>query len=123
MAFRLLDTVATSLSGIWAMLGLFGLFVRTFRKQAKSWMRSWFFELRPFYLPAVTYHTIHEAMTGDVHPYWAFALNTGCSYAAWYFYKNIFGDDDRWKKRRTKVVESVKQKGSKLVVVPAGTPS
>jgi hypothetical protein len=38
---------------------------------------------------------------------------------AWWITRNWPSDDDRWKRRRKKLTEAVKQKAGRLVVVPA----
>jgi hypothetical protein len=38
----------------------------------------------------------------------------------WWLWRNDKDDDDRWKRRRTKLAEKVEQVGGKLTVTPVG---
>lgn len=75
-------------------------------------------ELRPLYLPAVAVAAVTAALT-DYGPLWSQAFMTALNIVGWWLYKNVGGDDDRWKRRRQKLAEKVEQVGGRLVVAPA----
>jgi hypothetical protein len=88
------------------------------------WFRDWhfplgrwlFFELRPFYLPALgVYMGIQLA---SKVPSWINWLTFAIDLAIWFFYKDFKDDDDRWRKRRNKASQAIARVGARLVVVP-----
>jgi len=74
-------------------------------------------ELRPFYLPAVILRIGLLVMSGEMLGY--NTLYMAAALANWFLYKDV-DDDDRWKRRKAKLVEKIQRQGAHLVVVPAG---
>jgi len=73
-------------------------------------------ELKPLYwlmLPCYTYHV----MNAD-QPAWVKTVNLAGALATVWIVNRI-DDDDRWKKRRKKLLEKVSQVAGRLVVTPA----
>lgn len=83
-----------------------------------KWLGFIFSEIKPFYLTIVIINIAILSMSGELlrHPYsiWESFVWLCC----WWVYKDTIDDDDRWKKRKKKVLDKVKRLGSKLVVVP-----
>lgn len=82
-------------------------------------VRTVFWELRPFYLPAVVVKAALAMVGGDFDGIdaLAFVLNL----VNWVLLKDPRDDDDdRWKRRRTKAAEKVRVSGSRLVLAPVG---
>ena len=73
-------------------------------------------ELRPLYLPAVAVIIAGYVMTGEMLGWHTFF--SACSILNWFFYKDI-DDDDRWKRRKAKLLARVTRRGGRLVAVPA----
>ncbi len=78
-----------------------------------------FWELRPFYLPAVVLLAGTYGHFTDPLADFSYASEVAC----WFLWKDSDGDDNRWKRRRRRVVEAVRRVGSRLAVVPAGSPT
>jgi len=74
-------------------------------------------ELRPFYLPAVGVVITRLVLAGEMRGWNIFF--EACALANWWFFKDV-DDDDRWKRRKAKLVAMVQRQGSRLVVVPGG---
>jgi hypothetical protein len=79
-------------------------------------LRTIFFELRPFYVPAATVNWVIYMSTHrmDMIDY----LGLVFTVIAWFWFRNRGGDDDRWKRRAKKLASKVQARGSRLVVVP-----
>jgi len=73
-------------------------------------------ELKPFYLPALAVSTVLGCLDGFS---WNTAVHAGFGVLNWFLLKDL-DDDDRWKRRKEKLVEKVSRSGSRLVVHPAG---
>lgn len=84
---------------------------------ARRCCRAIWAELKPFYLTATAVIIARHVMTGEMVG-WN-ALWDACRIYNWFQFKDI-DDDDRWKRRKAKLVEKVAQRGGRLVVVPAG---
>lgn len=81
-------------------------------------LRLWA-ELRPFYLPAVVVAIGGYVLAGEMLGWNTFY--SACYIVNWFAYKDIDDeDDDRWKRRKKKVLDAVARVGARLVVVPAG---
>jgi len=81
--------------------------------------RNIYHELRPFYWAAVLALRAPIIMKNGLLAYvldWVHYLSWGISIFVWVALKDI-DDDDRWKRRRKKLAEAVKQIGDRLVVV------
>lgn len=77
-------------------------------------------ELRPFYLPAALIIISDDVVTGRLWGSGWAIFGDAALLACWWLYKDV-DDDDRWKRRRAKVVGKVKALASgRLTVVPAG---
>lgn len=74
-------------------------------------------ELRPVYLPGVAILIAQHVMAGEMLG-WNSLLHA-CQIFNWFAFKDI-DDDDRWKRRKAKLVERIERRGARLVVVPAG---
>jgi hypothetical protein len=111
-------TLACSLVSLAWILAAF--FIKLIPRGRNRITRAVFWELRPFYLPAVVVGYVLDSVA-DGHPVGAlriifFAVNV----ANWWWYKDAdTDDDDRWKRRRRKVAEKVERVGGRLAVVPA----
>src|SRR6266498_3598042 len=72
-------------------------------------LRTLFCELRPFFLPSaclmLVYATIHHESL-----FWR-SFTFACNVVNWFFYKDRFDDDDRWKRRKAKLAETVRAVG------------
>lgn len=79
------------------------------------WMYA---ELRPFYLPCAIVIITRNVVTGDILHGLTW-LGDFFALLCWFSFKDIDIDDDRWKRRKARVLEKVKRLGSRLVVVPA----
>lgn len=71
-------------------------------------------EVRPLALFAIPIDTFHELMSYD--PFWD--TLTLVFNSIWFYLCLKDNKDDRWKRRKKKSLEKVKQLGGKLVVVP-----
>lgn len=80
-------------------------------------MRTLWAELRPLFLPACFLHTFLGRGELFIPGHWWDLLMESLNYALWFLYKDVI-DDDRWRRRREKLSESVQRRGAKLVVVP-----
>lgn len=81
-------------------------------------------ETKPFYLPAVlVYWGTYRFTNDNPGPLWLSALFIALDLTMWFMFRNHNpDDDDRWKRRRKRAVESVKKIGARLVVVPVPSP-
>jgi hypothetical protein len=79
-------------------------------------------EVKPFYLPVLAIREIGMAMTGH-GPAWValMTFDTALWYANWRAFHNVDDDDDRWKRRKAKLVEKVRALGGRLVAEPAAS--
>jgi len=78
------------------------------------WAKELFSELLPFYLPAVLVGTAF-----DLHHHeslW-FMFFRACELFNWFVLKDLNDDDDRWKRRKKKAVETIEKVGGRLKVV------
>lgn len=120
-----LDVMSSVVQIAWIASGLtlsiikdvFGPMMR--RKIRKPTISRWVWaELRPVYLPACFVHTFCTAAQGELHD-WGIYVEA-LSYLNWFILKDA-DEDDRWKRRREKLAETVQRVGARLVVVPAKT--
>lgn len=74
-----------------------------------------FHEFKPFYWPSVVVSVISHGAKGT--PAWITAAMIGINWFNWWVFRNADNDDDRWKRRKKKLTEAVKQVGGKLIVV------
>ncbi len=79
--------------------------------------RNVHWELRPFYLSALGGYVLCTALTGSVN-FWT-AVEFVWYGLVWHWFKDIGGDDDRWRRRRKKLVEKVALVNGRLTVSPA----
>lgn len=114
---ELIGLLASEVRLIWVLCGMILSWTKGHhhKKPISMALRVWA-ELRPFYLPAVVFYMGDLVLKGEMRG-WniAFAF---CALLNWYLLKDV-GDDDRWKRRKKKAVEKIKQIGSRLVVAPA----
>lgn len=113
----LIDTlIATTM---WVYLGAFVTvaFSRTFGKTPPAAATTIYYELKPFILPLALVSSYLIPALNSQQATWADHLNTFCWAFHWWANRN--DKDDRWKKRRTRLLETVQQTGARLTVVPA----
>ena len=91
----------------------FGLRLTDRLRAVLRWM---YLEIKPFFLYFLTFDLIADALR---HPpsLWD-ALLFANSVFAYYIMRNL-DDDDRWKRRKAKLIEMVSVAEGKLVVVPS----
>lgn len=111
--YRVADAVTT----IWTVTGVLVFLGQYFRGLRSSFASTVWAELRPFYLPAWVLWAAAGIATGHNHPSDLIAYGFGL--VNWIVYRDIGDDDDRWRRRRKRLVEKIAQHGGKLVVVPA----
>lgn len=78
-----------------------------------------FHEGKPLYLASLLVSAAKQASRGE--PPWLTALWLASMVWLYSVYKDADDEDDRWKRRKKKVSETVKALGGKLVVAPAGS--
>jgi hypothetical protein len=95
------------------------------KHRAAATMRFIAAETKPFYLPSVLiYWGTFRFTNDDPGPLWLNAIFIAVDLTMWLFFRNHNpDDDDRWKRRRKKVSESIKKVGARLVIVPVPTPT
>lgn len=112
---RLVVTLAGMVQLIWIMASIMILwFGRHLDLREIRWIWA---ELRPFYLPAALISIGDVVVHGQLRG-WNI-LFAVCSLANWWFFKDV-DKDDRWKRRKAKLVEKIQRQGARLVVVPSG---
>lgn len=97
------------------------LLMRSWYGSAPQIINTVFFELRPFYLPAIFTTSLIALATGEWN--WGHPITLAFSLVNWWLWRNEKDDDDRWKRRREKLAEKVEAVGGKLTVVPVGSPA
>ena len=105
---------------------MFWLFAAVFLTIAKwiptrtppRWVAAVYHELRPFYLPAVAVGFLADSVLNDPNLTWRL-ITLGVNLFNWVQYKDAGDGDDRWKRRKAKLVEKVAEVGGRLTVVPA----
>lgn len=104
-------------SMVWTFAGLTIAVAKLRGSEPPKAIRTVYHELRPFYLLLVLVSNVSWAIarqsTGPA--YFLLTVDILC----WFAYKDI-DDDDRWKRRRTRIAERVAQVGGRLTVVPGG---
>jgi hypothetical protein len=120
MVLALLEAFAATIAFGWYTSSIILFMWIQFQNPPPNWvlaLRGLRAELRPFFLPAsVVLVAIHTG-NGEIQGWWT-ALNDGCRFGLWFIYKDFDNDDDRWKRRRTKLAEKIQRIGARLVVVP-----
>lgn len=80
-------------------------------------VRSFLIEIRPLYYPSAALNAWDTMSQADT-PAWSKAWILFGVFVGWYLLKSL-GDDDRWKRRRKKLLEKVSSVGGRLVITPA----
>jgi hypothetical protein len=115
-----LAQLAETLAVFWVLHGL-GLRIARIIWRANMDTLFWvlvrlvFTELRPLYLPAVIIIIARDAQQHRLLG-WDSLLDA-CWLVDWWLFKDE--GDDRWKRRRAKLVAAIRRRGARLVVVPA----
>jgi hypothetical protein len=106
---------------VWAWSGFFIWIFRMWGRYPRLLQisRTIWAELRPFYLPMVCCLIAKHVMEGVMLDY---SLSHAFQLLNWFAFKDI-DNDDRWKRRKKKLTEKVKERAGRLVVVPAGQES
>lgn len=78
-----------------------------------------YFNLKPFFLPALMIGTGYDFARGNMSP--VDYILTAISFVFGIMIYNDKDDDDRWKRRREKLASKVQEAGGKLVIVPVGS--
>lgn len=113
---RTLEFLVAMVANVWVYAGFYLYVTRIMlRIEPYQFVRTIFHELKPLYLPCVVSGYVLGSMIRN-RDGWDLVLFI-IAVAAYWFYKNI-DKDDRWKRRKEKVLEKVEQVGSKLVSVP-----
>lgn len=81
-----------------------------------EWLRSVFWNLRPFYLLSTAAFWIYPIVTAVMG--WLDWFAVAATPLIWIWFKDIDGDDDRWKRRRAKARAAIQRLGDRLVIVP-----
>lgn len=104
-------------SSIWLLSGLYiHVTRRWFNKEPYQFARTIFHELKPFYLPGIILGYIIGSMYENRNGWDIVVLIVNVFY--YWVYKDV-DKDDRWKRRKEKLAEVVKQVGNRLEVVPS----
>ncbi|MCX5066953.1 hypothetical protein OOJ91_13960 [Micromonospora lupini] len=114
---NLFNSLATGVILAWVFSGLVLSIAKLLQRGAPSLARNLFHELRPFYLPAVVVAFVASGMLGVGWVRW---LNLALNLWSWWVFRDLDDDDDRWKRRRKRLVERVSVVDGQLRVVPGG---
>jgi hypothetical protein len=124
LLLALMEPLATVGICVWVITGCALMTDKIFggrlAERAHAVLRTFYLEIKPFYLYLVAVKIIAAAFQRDVG-FWD-AFNCGLNICNWYQFKNL-DDNDRWKRRRAKLKSKVEVLSGKLVVVPAGNRS
>src|SRR5205823_6256006 len=117
----LIFTVAAMVVSAWTWAAIVMTWCRLLRPTAgqPAILRAVFHELRPFYLPSAVLVLVDQTMHDD-SLFWR-SFTFACSLANWCYCKYRFEYDDRWKRRKAKLVEKVRALGGRLTVEPAAS--
>lgn len=96
---------------VWLLLSFMLFIQKSLGRAYTSWISRMKGILQPFYLPGLTISTIHTYGTTETNIYTH--LGTLVAYTAWWMYKGIGDDNDKWKKL-------LRELGEKVTVTPAG---
>jgi uncharacterized membrane protein len=117
----IVSVAAGWLCACWSLCGMVISAMQFFGARAPRIVRAVFHELKPFYIPAAVVVLLADTM---LHRGLLSRLITLAAMVAnWFFYRNLDDDDDRWKRRKAKLAEQVRQVGSRLTVAPAEVPA
>jgi len=108
---------------VWVTTAVVLLFFQTTGRPLPRVPRWLFFETRPLYLPATAIYWTHHLLFDELARWviWLAGPMILVDWICWVYYKDHFGDDDRWQRRAAKVSSVVRSLGHRLVVVPAGS--
>jgi hypothetical protein len=118
MILDILDNVGSLVAGAVSATWAVRVFAMGWGWDVPPILNKIFFNLRPFYLPAVAVVTFAAIRRGDMTGadyFW-----NAVSWVGWAWIRSDKDDDDRWKRRREKLTAKVQEAGGKLVVVPVG---
>lgn len=117
VAVDVMLVLAYTVHSAWVYSAVYLTLGRSFGWPRPAWVRWFFHETRPFYLPAVLVEIGDWSLRGTLLG-WN-TLAAAVALAAWWWFKDA-DEDDRWRRRLRKVAEKIARAGARLVVVPAG---
>ena len=120
MTFMIVARLCATLTLLCTFAWCFRIFASGYGWHVPPIVSSVFFNLRPFYFPALAVYTVYLIRIGDLDGIVDYLLNA-ISWVGGYWMRNDKDDEDRWKRRREKVAAKVQEAGGKLVVVPVGS--
>lgn len=115
----LLGALSAAVTAGFNWCGLLLSLAEMFGRKPPKLVRAVFHEVRPFFLPAVVVSFTIDTVTND-SALWLRGLTLGLNIFNWFMFKDQGGDDDRWKRRKAKLVEKVTAVDGRVVVAPAG---
>lgn len=111
----MIDVVYVVSHLLWALWALAGTAIFP-NGRANHFVKTAFFELKPFALPLLALVCLTDVLTGDL-PVPMQVLLAAWNFLSWLVLRTIRDDDDRWKRRRRKVAERIQRQGARLVAV------
>jgi hypothetical protein len=115
ITYRLSSSLTAIVSAAWSLR----IFAKIFGWTVPPIVSHMFFNLRPFYFPALAVVTLYAIRHGDMSV--VDYIFNAFSWVGGFWIRNDKDDDDRWKRRREKLAAKVQETGGKLTVVPVGS--
>lgn len=121
--FEVVATFMACANTAWMIAGsaLYGLKMSGMSKpDTKAFKVLWwiFCEVKPFFRTFAILIGLYHAL--PLQPFsWLSVLVTALQLAYFHIFKDLDDDDDRWKRRRQKLLDKVTITGGKLAVIPA----
>ena len=118
VTMAVVGTIASNIKLAWVVSAII-LLLSNRERPAIRWM---YFELRPLYLPACAAYWAEHLLFDHIDGWerWWIPFGVLIDLVTWWFYKDRYGDDDRWQRRAKRVSDVVRNVGHRLVVTPAG---
>lgn len=117
MMIKFINWLSFSIIWSWVASAIFIEISKKFLGYVHRTIKNIYLEIKPFYLSVVIVYITSLSVQGKMLNGW----NIWSSFiwlVCWWVYKNVLDDDNRWKKRKKKVLDKVRRLGSRLVVVP-----
>lgn len=119
MTATIVEALAGLTVSLWSVSGVILSITKSFgvrrdHPALRTWRWTWA-ELRPFYLSAVAVKIGLLVVSGEMLGWNTFF--SACYVLNWFYFKDI-DEDDRWKRRKAKLLEKVTRKGGRLVAAP-----
>lgn len=112
---KVLEFLFGFVANLWLYAAFIIFVVRVAGGEPYQSIRTIFHELKPFYLPSTVigyiFGSTYRERDGWDIVFFAVAV------LSYWLYKNV-DKDDRWQKRKEKLLEKVAQVGAKLAIVP-----